>query len=84
MKNNFCNANVKLVNHSIGQLSSQTFIRFTQILKYKIPFESNQDKYTEQTTEDNSSSKLTNNRINPKIISDQNSINCPILKIGQH
>ena len=38
------NANPKRINDRIGQLNWQTFDRDTQILKYKIPFVSNQEK----------------------------------------
>ena len=62
------------MNDHIGQLSWQTFVRDAQILKYKIPFESNQEEYTEQTTEDNSLSESTNNFNNPENISEDNSL----------
>ena len=66
VKNIFSNANPKPINDWIGQLSWQIFSKDAQILKYKIPFESNQEKNTKQTTEDNSLSESTNNSHNPE------------------
>ena len=73
VKNIFSNTNPKRKNDRIGQSSWQTFVRDARILKYKIPFESNQEEYTEETREDNSSSESTNDSNNAENMLDDNS-----------